>query len=115
MEAVVVPAGQGAQDATDAAPTMALNVFSGQSVAAPARAPAKVPGGAAAHAAEPAGAKVPAAHCAHCARLLAPSAALAVPAGQGTQPANVCPGAGLYEPAAHWVQFPKLVAAGRLE
>ena len=88
---------------------------SGHSSAAPAPAAAYVPAGATAHAEEPAGAKVPAAQGSHCARALAPGVALAVPAGQGTQPENVCPGAGLYEPAAHWVQLERLVAAGRLE
>ena len=115
LVAVVVPAGQGVQDVMEADPTEGLKVLKGHSSAAPAPAAAYEPAGATAQAEEPAGAKVPAAQGAHCARALAPGVALAVPAGQGTQPENVCPGAGLYEPAAHWVQLERLVAAGRLE
>ncbi len=48
---------------------------------------------------------MPAAQLAHVEGDVAPRAALKVPAGQLAQEAEVCPGAGLYEPALHRVQL----------
>ena len=70
----------------------------------------------AAHALEPgSAAALPGGQAAQVEGSDAPSAAEEVPAAQGMQPADVCPGAGLYDPAAHAEQLAALTAAGRLE
>jgi hypothetical protein len=105
--AVVEPAAQAAHAAREKAPAApSLKRPSGQSVGAAAPAAgAYLPGGAGVQAAAPGGAKKPAAQSAQEDSDVAPAWALAVPAGQLAQAADVWPGAGLYVPARQGVQF----------
>ena len=76
------PAGQGTQVAFEAAPVAALAVPAGQGVGKEKESGQNDPAGHCAQAAAPAAEKVPAAHGAHVAAEVAPTAADAVPGGQ---------------------------------
>ena len=104
---VLYPSGHGMQLAFDVPPRVGEYVERGHSVHARDAYPdANEPAGHVTHDVEPdADEKVPGGQAAHDESEDAPSVAENFPLEQGVQPRSVCPGAGLYVPAAHALQF----------
>ena len=94
-EAVVEPPGQATHAAREAAPEPSLKRPSGQLVGGAPAVATKVPAGAGAQEDAPGSEYEPTEQLTQVEASVAPTAALAVPAEQGTQAAEACPGAGL--------------------